>query len=52
VRYWLMEAVDGEFTPNDEVDVMRWLPAADTEAALTYPHDSELVAAARERLGS
>jgi 8-oxo-dGTP diphosphatase len=51
VRYWLMEAVDGDFTPNDEVDTMRWIPAADAEAALTYPHDVELVAAARERLG-
>ncbi|HWC82280.1 MAG TPA: NUDIX domain-containing protein, partial [Pseudonocardiaceae bacterium] len=24
--YWVMRHVDGEFTPNDEVDDARWLP--------------------------
>ena len=52
VRYWLMEPEDGAaaFTPNDEVDEMRWV---DVEAAgiLSYPHDKELVQAATERLG-
>jgi 8-oxo-dGTP diphosphatase len=52
VRYWLMEALDGEFSANKEVDELRWLPAAEAAAALTYPHDVELVAAARERLGA
>ena len=29
VRYWLMTVTGGEWTPNDEVDELRWLPPAD-----------------------
>ena len=43
VRYWLMEPVGGEFTPNDEVDEVRWLPARDAIELLTYPFDRELM---------
>jgi 8-oxo-dGTP diphosphatase len=52
VRYWLMEPddSDGRFTPNDEVDEMRWLDVAAAVALLSYPHDAELVRAAGERL--
>jgi 8-oxo-dGTP diphosphatase len=52
VRYWLMEPEDGEapFTPNDEVDEMRWLDFDRAAALLSYPHDAELVRAAAERL--
>lgn len=39
VRYWAMEADGGSFVPNDEVDEVRWLPEAEAEALLTYPHD-------------
>jgi 8-oxo-dGTP diphosphatase len=52
VRYWLMEA-RGEgapFEPNDEVDELRWVPAPDAGAALSYPADRGLVAQAVERL--
>src|SRR3954465_11670404 len=44
VRYWLMEP-DGanEFKANDEVDELRWLPAAEAAALLSYPHDAALV---------
>ena len=35
VDWWAMRAVDGEFAPNDEVDVLEWLPAADAAARLT-----------------
>src|SRR4051794_32254730 len=50
VRYWLMEAPtdDAPFTPNDEVDELRWLPAGEALAALTYARDRELLAAATE----
>jgi 8-oxo-dGTP pyrophosphatase MutT (NUDIX family) len=50
VRYWLMEATgDGAgFTPNDEVDELRWLPAGAAPDELSYPRDAELV---REALG-
>ena len=52
VRYWLMEPEDDvAFTPNDEVDELRWLAPAEAERELSYPHDAELVRAAAERLG-
>ncbi len=39
VRYWLMEAGEGSFTPNDEVDELAWLPAEEAGARLTYARD-------------
>jgi 8-oxo-dGTP diphosphatase len=51
VRYWLMEPRDeAPFTPNDEVDEMRWVDVAAAESLLSYPHDAELLRAAEERL--
>ena len=44
VRYWLMEPErEVTFTPNDEVDELRWLAPAEAIGVLTYPHDVELV---------
>jgi 8-oxo-dGTP diphosphatase len=43
VRYWLMDPVEGEFAPNDEVDELRWLAPAEAVALLTYPRDQQLV---------
>ena len=43
VRYWLMEPVEGEFVPSDEVDEMRWVSPAEAEALLSYEHDRELL---------
>ena len=43
VRYWLMEPIEGEFVPSDEVDEMRWVSPADAEALLSYAHDRELL---------
>lgn len=43
VRYWWMTVLDGTFAPNDEVDEIRWLTAADAAAILTYEHDRALV---------
>ena len=47
VRYWLM-SVDSDpgFTPNDEVDTLRWLSPADASELLTYDRDKGVVAAA------
>src|SRR5690242_15780196 len=42
VRYWLMDPVEGEFEPNDEVDQLRWLTPREAAALLTYPRDAEL----------
>ena len=52
VRYWLMRAEDDSapFTPNDEVDEMRWVDAAAAAALLSYPHDAELVRVAQGRV--
>jgi 8-oxo-dGTP pyrophosphatase MutT (NUDIX family) len=47
VRYWLMEALDGEFVPSGEVDEMRWLAPADAGPLLTYDRDRELLREAR-----
>jgi 8-oxo-dGTP diphosphatase len=52
VRYWLMEPENEvTFTPNDEVDELRWLAPAEAVDVLSYPRDAELVRAAAERLG-
>jgi 8-oxo-dGTP diphosphatase len=47
VRYWLMNVEsDPGFAPNDEVDELRWLPAADAAELLTYDRDDEVLEAA------
>ncbi len=52
VRYWLMEPVDdgARFTPNDEVDEMRWVAVDEAAGLLSYPHDAELVRLAGARV--
>jgi 8-oxo-dGTP diphosphatase len=47
VRYWVMDDCEGSFTPNDEVDEVRWLPPAEAVRVLSYPHDRRLVEAVR-----
>jgi 8-oxo-dGTP diphosphatase len=47
VRYWMMEPLDGEFVPSDEVDEVRWLAPGDAEALLSYDRDRELLREAR-----
>jgi 8-oxo-dGTP diphosphatase len=43
VAYFLMEVESGTFTPNDEVDELRWVPLDDVRALLTWERDQELV---------
>ena len=43
VRYWVMEIVDGEFEPNDEVDEMRWVTLDEARSTLSYPADRALI---------
>ncbi|MGW0085449.1 NUDIX hydrolase [Streptomyces sp. NPDC003393] len=43
VRYWAAEATTGGFTPNKEVDRLRWLPPAAARGRLTQFRDRELV---------
>ena len=44
VRYWTMDVDEvPEFVVNDEVDEVRWLPAGEARALLTYDRDKELL---------
>ena len=43
VRYWAARRVDGEFTPNAEVDELKWLPVAEAMNQLEYPHDRKVL---------
>jgi 8-oxo-dGTP pyrophosphatase MutT (NUDIX family) len=44
VAYWVMEAFGGAFTPNAEVDELRWLDLPEATRMLSYPRDQELAA--------
>jgi 8-oxo-dGTP diphosphatase len=43
VRWWLMQPVDGTFTPGDEVDDVRWASPAHAAELLTYARDLPLL---------
>ena len=45
VRYWAMTVSGGAFTPNDEVDEIRWLPPAEASRLLTHARDGEVLSA-------
>ena len=40
--YFLMNAVEGEFVPNDEVDIFRWVVADAVSELLTWDRDKDL----------
>lgn len=44
VAYWIMAAEGGLFSPNEEVDELRWLSLDLASRLLSYPRDRELVA--------
>jgi len=52
VRYWAMEPARGSFSPNSEVDEIRWLPLEGAGALLSYERDRDLVARAAALLRS
>jgi 8-oxo-(d)GTP phosphatase len=43
VRYWAARCVDGAFTPNAEVDELKWLPVSEAMKQLGYPHDRKVL---------
>jgi len=43
VDYWLMQPLDGAFSPGDEVDETRWLPPAVAADLLTFARDVGIV---------
>jgi 8-oxo-dGTP diphosphatase len=46
VRYWVATVVDGSFTPNEEVDAIRWVVPEEAQSLLSYERDQEVLAAA------
>lgn len=49
VHYRVARAIDGEFTPNAEVDEMVWLPVREASEKLTYGHDRDVLVRFSER---
>ena len=43
VAYYLMEAISGEFAPNEEVDELRWVTLDEAFELLTWDRDQELI---------
>lgn len=43
VRYWVARCVGGEFTPNDEVDELKWLPVEQAMTQLEYALDRKVL---------
>jgi 8-oxo-dGTP diphosphatase len=43
VRYWRMRALDGEFTPHDEVDEIRWEAPEEAASLLSWDRDPPLL---------
>lgn len=52
VYYWTGEVVGGEFTPNDEVDEIRWLPIDQACELMTYDLDRQVLRKAKKRFGT
>ena len=48
VAYFLMSEVAGVFTPNDEVDELRWCTVLEAERLLTWDRDRDLLARAAQ----
>jgi 8-oxo-dGTP pyrophosphatase MutT (NUDIX family) len=49
VRYWLMDPKEETgFTPNDEIDAIRWCSPREAARLLSYDHDRRLVASVGE----
>lgn len=46
VRYWTMTVESGSFTPNDEVDSIRWVTEHEARELVTYAGDIDLITSA------
>ncbi len=44
VAYWVMAPVSGQFSPNEEVDELRWIGLPEATKMLSYERDGELLA--------
>lgn len=43
VDYWAMRAAEGEFTHNEEVDGLAWLPPERAAVRMTHTHDAGVI---------
>jgi 8-oxo-(d)GTP phosphatase len=43
VTYWAARTLEGQFSANDEVDQLLWLPPAQAMERLQYPHDRKIL---------
>lgn len=43
VRYWVMNRVNGVFSPTDEIDAIAWLRPSEAVVRLSHDHDRELL---------
>ena len=43
VHYWAARTVEGDFTPNDEVDDLKWLPVSAAIKQVQYAHDRKVL---------
>ncbi|MFP3908088.1 MAG: NUDIX hydrolase [Acidimicrobiales bacterium] len=50
VRYWLLRVTGGRFSPNDEVDEIRWLPLDQARSLVVYPTDRAVLGSAAVQL--
>jgi 8-oxo-dGTP pyrophosphatase MutT (NUDIX family) len=51
VDYWLMQPIEGEWQPSDEVDELAWIALAAAPGRLSYEHDRALLAAVARAMG-
>lgn len=49
VYYWTAQVLGGEFSANEEVDEIRWLPVHEAMSLLSYQVDTEVLAKAGKR---
>ncbi|MBG6121453.1 NUDIX hydrolase [Corynebacterium aquatimens] len=49
VYYWTGEVTAGEFTPNDEVDEIRWLKLTNAKEIMSYDLDRQVLEKAEKR---
>ena len=52
VRYWAMTVTSGSFSPNDEVDEVRWLALDEAASKLSYVHDRDVLASLERTVGN
>lgn len=42
-RFWAMRPVSGSFSPNNEVDEVKWLPVADARQVASRSNDADII---------